>query len=700
MDQRTLGDYTIIKPIGQGTLGSVFLAEHRFMKKQYILKVLPEELVSDRSFVQRFEEEIAVLASIDHPNIVKIYNISFAKGQYFIVTDCIVDELGETTNLAQYVTGLGRPLEEEELLQILKQIASALDYIHSKKIGSRQLVHRSLKLNNILVGKSRQGIDIHLSDVGLSRIIGVGAVLTRTFKCVAEALNIGLNLNAQKIGQDYYPNPPIDHQKLTPLHTSFLQSYAFLAPEQKRLDKVYPVDFKSDIYAFGVLVYFLLMNELPEGLFEMPSERHPYRYSWDKLIVACLQTDPSKRPEKLATLLETLNETDQNVEQALHEEPIQLENISKPILEDEHKSVAPIQPIRGIAHGQNNMEARSNAFKNESSEFLKIQEQSIQQQFQKVENKGVEEVAHVSSKNEQKVKEEEVTKSFTSNLRPILQTSQLERPQTDIDPGAIFHINSSVKSYSPEPKDITNIKPLLTDMIMIQGGSFNRGSLDGNRDEMPKHQISLESFAIDIHPVSNEQFVRFLEVMGGEKDTNHNDIIRLRDSRIKRSGGKLSIESGYNKHPVVGVTWYGAVAYAKWVGKRLPTEAEWEVASRGGHEGLLYPTGSDIEKSQANFFSSDTTAVMSYAPNNYGLYDMAGNVYEWCYDWYGYNYYEASVQEPENPQGPLQGVYRVLRGGCWKSLKEDLRCSRRHRNNPGTVNGTYGFRCAANTQVL
>jgi formylglycine-generating enzyme required for sulfatase activity len=276
---------------------------------------------------------------------------------------------------------------------------------------------------------------------------------------------------------------------------------------------------------------------------------------------------------------------------------------------------------------------------------------------------------------------------------------QLERPQTDLDPGAIFQMSALVKAYNPEPKDVTNIKPLLTDMMVIQGGVFYRGSQDGNRDEMPRHQITLSSFAIDIHPVTNEQFVRFLEVMGGEKDSNHNDIIRLRDSRIKRSGGKLSIESGYTKHPVVGVTWYGAVAYAKWVGKRLPTEAEWEIAARGGHEHVLYPTGNEIEKSQANFFSSDTIAVMSYAPNSGGLYDMAGNVYEWCHDWYGYNYYEMSIQEPENPQGPLQGVYRVLRGGCWKSLKEDLRCSRRHRNNPGTVNGTYGFRCATDVQI-
>ncbi|MCB1136565.1 MAG: formylglycine-generating enzyme family protein, partial [Chlamydiia bacterium] len=195
---------------------------------------------------------------------------------------------------------------------------------------------------------------------------------------------------------------------------------------------------------------------------------------------------------------------------------------------------------------------------------------------------------------------------------------------------------------------------------------------------------------------TNEQFVRFLEAMGGEKDVHNQDIIRLKDARIKRSSGRYIIESGYNKHPVVGVTWYGAVAYAQWVGKRLPTEAEWEVAAHGGGStGTSYPTGDAIEKSQANFFSSDTTSVMSYPPNESGLYDMAGNVYEWCQDWYGYNYYETSVLEPDNPTGPLQGVYRVLRGGCWKSLQEDLRCSHRHRNNPGTVNSTYGFRCAA-----
>lgn len=630
-EAKILGDYTVIKQIGQGSLGSVYLAEHRFMKKHYILKVLPEELSSDRSFIQRFEEDIGILSSLDHPHIVKIHNVSYSHGQYFLVTDCVVDELGETTNLTQYMIARGQRLEEDELVRLLKQIADALDYAHSKK-----LVHRGLKLNNILVGK-RPGaqIDLYLSDFGLSRIIGVGAVLTRTYKNVAESLGVGAAISTTKTGQERYA-PSVEMTKLIPLHGSFLQNYAFLAPEQKRLDAQKSVDSKADCYAFGILAYYLLMHEFPEGIFELPSQRMDFRWNWDSLIRNCLQSDGSKRPESLREELDKIYVAD-----------------AKTQLPRPGADAYMVKPTAKVH--QENMELAS----------------------QKI------------------IHQEEVQ---SGGLRPILRTAQLERPQTDPDPGAVFQIDTTVKSYKPEHKEVKNIEPLLTDMVVIPGGSFYRGSNDGNRDEVPRHQVSLSSFAIDIHPVTNEQFVRFLEVMGGEKDSNHQDIIRMRDSRIKRSGGKLSIESGYAKHPVVGVTWYGAVAYAKWVGKRLPSEAEWEIAARGGNENSLYPTGEDIEKTQANFFSADTTAVMSYAPNGYSLYDMVGNVYEWCQDWYGYNYYEVSIQEPENPKGPLQGVYRVLRGGCWKSLKEDLRCSRRHRNNPGTVNGTYGFRCAADVQ--
>lgn len=669
MDSRTLGDYNLIKQVGMGSMGTVFLAEHRFMKKQYILKVLPEELASDRGFVQRFEEDVSLLATLEHPNIVKIHTVSFAQGQYFLVTDCVVDEFSETTNLFQYLQARGKRFDEEVLFRLLRQVAEALDYAHNRKNGNgKGIVHRNLKLNNILVSKGLGGIDLRISDFGLTRLIGPGAVLTRSFKAVAESLGIASPLYQQKAGQDKYPNPSIEPQKLTALHASFLQNFAFMAPEQKRFDKPESIGPNVDIYAFGILAYYLLVGEYPEGLFDMPSKAAPeMSWNWDPLIYSCLHPHPEKRQQSLVAALDAVRQQSKGY---MPKEAI--------IEREKRREEAP----RTYLHTPDLFESTPKPVK--LQEILPAVEMIMSQEPQPA---ATIVSAALSEEN-----------AAAQQLRPIIRSTEIERPDADYDPSAAFVVDPTVKQYTPERKEIKNIQPLITEMAVIPGGTFQRGSSDGNRDEMPRHQISLSSFALDIHPITNEQFVRFLEVMGGEKDSNHQDIIRMRDSRIKRSGGKLSIESGYAKHPVVGVTWYGAIAYAKWVGKRLPTEAEWEVAARGGFEGLLYPTGEDIEKTQANFFSSDTTAVMSYAPNGYGLYDMAGNVYEWCYDWYGYNYYEVSVQEPENPKGPLQGVYRVLRGGCWKSLKEDLRCSRRHRNNPGTVNGTYGFRCAADVQ--
>jgi formylglycine-generating enzyme required for sulfatase activity len=591
MDRESIGDYAIVKEIGRGSLGSVYLAEHRFLKKPFALKVLPEELASDSGFVKRFEEEVEALVALEHPHIVKTHTVSHADGVFFLVTDCVTDAVGETTNLARYLGARPARLPEEDLVKMVHQVASALDYAHSKTRGGEPMAHCCVKLNNVLMGVR----GVLLSDFGLSRVIGPAAVLSRTYRVAAEQLGVSPAGEA-------YCSASSEQSQLAKLHLSFLQNYAFLAPEQKIAQAA--AGRQADVFAFGVLVYYMIARRFPEGCFEMPSQVAPaYQLNWDMLVHRCLQADPKRRPESLQGALEEL-----------------------------------------LACG---------------TEPLPIVRQT-----------------------------EEVPK-------PVLRPQEIVRPEYEPDPAAIFQVETTIARYQPTPSDSQDVEPLLTEMVVMRGGSFFRGSNHGGRDEMPRHEISLESFAIDVHPVTNEQFVRFLEAMGGEKDVHNNDIIRLRESRIKRSAGKLHIESGYARHPVVGVTWYGAVAYAKWVGKRLPTEAEWEVAACGGAEERLYPTGQAIERSQANFFSSDTTAVMSYPPNGVGLYDMAGNVYEWCQDWYGYHYYNNSMQEPNNPRGPHQGVYRVLRGGCWKSLKEDLRCSHRHRNNPGTMNGTYGFRCAA-----
>lgn len=659
-DARILGDYQIIKKIGHGALGTVFLAEHRFMKRQYMLKVLPEELASDRGFLQRFEELVGGLAGLEHPNIVKIHNVSSSHGFHFLVSDCVVDDLGETTNLAQYLAGRQGRIAEEQVFSLIKQVADALDYAHGKQSHGKALAHRGLKLNNILIAKTGTDIQVRLCDFGLSTIIGEGAVLSRTYRVVADSLGVADQLiPAHSTDDGAYPSHPIESGKVSILQQSFLQTYHFMAPEQREIQRVKEVGAAADCYACGVLAYYLLTGEFPAGSCPMPEPFQSGR-DWTRFLRACLHPKPAERPKQLKEYLPAVGQAVAAAEPA----PLSLADLSP----------APYPVPRAV------VEAAA------TSQEPAAEPQTAPQP------EVVPEPAMAAAAA--------APAPAAAALKPALNTPSLERPTLDPDPAASLLVDPTVKHYQPEKKEVKDIEPIPSEMAVIEGGVFKRGRRDGNRDEMPPHEIELSGFAIDVHCVTNEQFARFLEVMGGEKDHQNLDLIRLKDSRLRRVGGKLSIESGYSKHPVVGVTWYGAVAYAKWVGKRLPTEAEWEVAANPEGEAWLYPTGDELEKSQANFFSADTTAVKSYPPNPRGLFDMAGNVYEWCQDWYGYSYYEESALEPYNPKGPLQGVYRVLRGGCWKSLKEDLRCSRRHRNNPGTANSTYGFRCASDTQQV
>lgn len=631
MSQRHIGDYLLIQELGRGSLGETFLAEHRFLKRLFIIKILPQELSSDPEFIKRFEKEILALSKLEHPHIAKIHNASSAEGIYFLVSEPILDAANHSTNLYYYLIKKHYKLSEEEVLKIARQIASALDFAHESELGSGSTAHGAIKLNNIVLRESKEGPQAYLTDFGLSRIIGPLAVLSRTYHHVVEMLSANVGFAKQNVNQEKYTVGPWDVNKAAELHRSFWQNFVFLAPEQKIAGcfKTHPI--KADIYAFGVLLYYLLTGEFPEGYFELPSKKVPdLKWNWDLLICRFLQSDPMKRPDHLSAQIEELF-------------------TSSPCNS--------LQKLKTIT--------------TENIEVASLSSSPTTQQG-----------THLSS----------------VQIKPILKPKELIRPAFEADPGAIFQTEMTVAPYKPKPIEEKEVEPLLTEMVIVPAGTYLRGSHHGGRDEMPRHAIHLNAFAVDIHPVTNEQFVLFLEDMGGEKDGGNNDMIRLRDSRIKRSGGKLSIESGYAKHPVVGVTWYGAVAYAKWIGKRLLTEAEWEIAAYGGREDFIFPTGNTIERSDANFFSSDTTPVMSYPPNGFGLYDMAGNVYEWCQDWYDYHFYHLSIQEPNNPKGPLQGVYRVLRGGCWKSSKEDMRCAHRHRNNPGAVNGTYGFRCAADVE--
>ena len=326
----------------------------------------------------------------------------------------------------------------------------------------------------------------------------------------------------------------------------------------------------------------------------------------------------------------------------------------------------------------------------------------------------------------------------------------------------------------PTPQNKFSEKPIIVkiqkkskdnkNMVLIPGGVFSMGGDgDGWKDEFPKHKVEIDSFWMDINEVTNNQFLEFVNSTGyittAERNIDWNQIkkdlppntpkpddsylvpsslvffptsgaVNLNDvsqwwkfingANWRQPQGPGSNIDGKGNHPVVHVSWYDAIAYCEWAGSRLPTEAEWEYASRGGIIDATFSWGNedlDEGKLKANTWNGNfpyynskydgfiyTADVRSFEPNGYGLFDMSGNVWEWCSDWYDENYYY-SVSEilSINPQGPPKSYdsnepyaqKKVSRGGsflCHKSYCTGYRNSMRMKSTPDTSSMHTGFR--------
>jgi formylglycine-generating enzyme required for sulfatase activity len=244
------------------------------------------------------------------------------------------------------------------------------------------------------------------------------------------------------------------------------------------------------------------------------------------------------------------------------------------------------------------------------------------------------------------------------------------------------------------------------EMVYVPAGEFLMGSADADpkagEDEKPQHTVYLGAFWIDQVEVTTARYVAFLNALGEhQKSCGGYDCAETQDgeadSHIYRVGERYVVESGFENHPMIEVSWYGAQAYCEWAGARLPTEAEWEKAARG-IDGRLYPWGNDAptcKKAQYGDCRGATVpaGVRSAGASPYGVLDMAGNVWEWVADWYDPDYYNASPGQ--DPTGPESGVRNVFRGGSWGYPAAFIRVSERARNRPTYAGFNVGFRCAS-----
>ncbi len=252
---------------------------------------------------------------------------------------------------------------------------------------------------------------------------------------------------------------------------------------------------------------------------------------------------------------------------------------------------------------------------------------------------------------------------------------------------------------------IKTIKQLIPELIFVRGGTFSMGGQEGHTDEQPVHRVTLGSFFMGKYEVTNEQFSIFLNdkgnlIDGGKTYIKLDGLFKEESCRIKEDNQSFIVEKGYEKYPVIFITWYAAKAYCVWLSEktglnfRLPTEAEWEFAATGGDMTNGFQFAGSNSPYEVAWFSGNTTTkvyrVGQKNANELGLYDMSGNVWEWCHDWYDEQYYQKSPTL--NPKGIEAGQHRVLRGGSLFNKEFDCRITKRFRLDPSTRSINVGFR--------
>ena len=263
-------------------------------------------------------------------------------------------------------------------------------------------------------------------------------------------------------------------------------------------------------------------------------------------------------------------------------------------------------------------------------------------------------------------------------------------------------------------------------MALIPAGVFRMGSHDQAPDEAPVHEVAVGSFWIDRREVTLGEFGAFIAATRYRTEAERFgwsevfDRVRGEWTRVDRADWRHPEgpgSSGAPEEPVSQVSWNDAQSFARWAGKRLPTEAEWEYTARGGLAGRTYAWGDELRPGgrlmanwwQGVFPARDTgedgyrgrAPVGRFPPNGYGLYDVIGNVWEWCAHWYGPAYYRGSPRR--DPRGPASGKERVMRGGSWmcsENFCSNYRVASRSRATPDSGLNNVGFRCARDARAI
>ncbi len=630
--------YEIQEEIGRGGMATVYRAVQKNLNRQVALKVIHQNLVHDSEFVARFHREAQVCASMQHPNIVTVYDEGEMGGVHFMAM-----ELLDGRDLHHIIRQQGK-LSVEQTLAWLKPIIQALQYAHS-----RGIIHRDIKSSNILVSNNGRPV---LMDFGIAHAAS-GTRLTQT------GLVIG-----------------------TP---------EYMSPEQAEGRQL---DHRTDIYSLGIVLYECLTGNVPfkgdsplsiimKVVNEAPEP--PIRLNsgvtqWlNDLILRCIAKHPDQRFSDAAALHESLTQTQLvsvPVKETVESPPSQQETVLNKGLDKLNKTVYAPTPVKKksgsglkvfawvlfvvllVTGGlwAHQFHEEQEAIKREESMYRTAQNRNTIEAYDQYLRTYPRGRYSAEARNNKNKLEQDAEKQ-----RRLAEQREREREKEEAARRA---------------------DPFHDQMVFVRGGTFTMGCTgeqgsDCWESEKPVRQVTLRDYYVGKYPVTQAQW---RAVMGS-------DPPRLRFK-------------GCDDCPVETVSWNDVQEFFRKLNQRtgeryrLPTEAEWEYAARGGSQSRGYKYAGSHNIAEVAWYTSNsgrkTHPVGGKKPNELGIYDMSGNVWEWCSDRYG-GYTPGSKT---NPTGPSTGYGRVIRGGSWVNVAKDCRVSNRNSRHPVSHATGIGFRLA------
>jgi formylglycine-generating enzyme required for sulfatase activity/serine/threonine protein kinase len=732
-DGAQFDQYTIIKLLGRGGMGAVYEARHVTLEEHFAIKVLPYEFMARRDAVQRFENEARVMAKLKHPNIVRVDDFRQTDGLYWLRMELARGDGKGMVSLQDLADAGGGMVDQTVLLDVMEDVLKGIAYAHRKGV-----IHRDLKPANILLfPKPGGGFTAKVSDYGLVKLLGEEFLRSRVTKSVQLSM---AGAGPRSIGDESTEGG----QKGTSTR-ALLGTWAYMSPEQQEGTEATT---RSDVYSLGLICYQLLTGQ--KLTLRLPNQLNPKIVSeWNEILLKALENRPENRFADAAEMLKAL----EPVRKAIHTsvEQRQREKIEAKIKEIRHKAALAVQG-GDLATALNLLTEAAETYpdhKRLREDMADIKKRMAdrdaarrREEQRKAEEDRTkrEEAARRRKEDEQRRLEEEQKRQADDRIarersrRRLLVFGGIGGVIIVIAviAGALFSggggrpglivsepTGTPLPTYTPVPTgtptqtatptriptntpvprsgifaDPYHKKEVTVDlgggvrlaMIYLQGGSFRMGSpsdeKDRDSDEGPVHTVELDGFWMGKFEVTQGQYQA---VMG----TN--------PSRFKGSN-----------RPVENVSWNDAMAFCRKLSSKtgktftLPTEAQWEYACRAGTTGP-FAFGNCLSTSDANYngnyplsgcskgtYRESTWDVGSGRANAWGLYDMHGNVWEWCLDWYSENYYSQSPRC--NPVGPGSGSGRVVRGGSWRHNAWICRSAYRSRYTPSDADNNLGFR--------